>query len=150
MPLRAVLLVLAALVLAPAAPAQMSDTELQELYLGFLSNEDIEGWVDSDGDIQFEYNGRTYFMETNDGDNEFFRVVLWNIWPVESGAEAVQAMAAVNEVNKEMKVAKGYVIDDNVWIACELFVGAPGDFAPVWSRCMSSIEDAVDTFVAEM
>ncbi|MEM1054549.1 MAG: hypothetical protein AAGI52_03405 [Bacteroidota bacterium] len=148
--LRPLLFVLAALILAPATYAQMSDTELQELYVGFLASEGIEGWVDSDGDVQFEYNDRSYFMETNDGDNEFFRVVLWNIWPIESNEEAVQVAFAVDAANREMKVAKAYTIDDNVWIACELFVGEPGDFAPVWNRCMTSIEDAMDTFVGEM
>lgn len=150
MPNRFSLLALVTLFVAPAAQAQWSDAEIQESYISFLANEGINGWVDSDGDVQFEYNDRTYFMETNDGDNEFFRVVLFNIWPIESAQERVQVLAAVDAVNRQMKVAKAYTLNDNVWIACELFVESPDSFKPIWSRCMSTIEDGVDTFVSEM
>lgn len=143
-------LAFAVLLFAPTALAQWSDAQLQESYLAFLSDEGVEGWVDSDGDVQFEYNERNYFIETNDGDNEFFRVVLFNIWPIESEQERIQVLAAVNEVNREMKVVKGYTLNDNVWIACELFLGSPEGFKPVWQRCMNAIDSAVDTFVAEM
>ncbi|MEL6615785.1 MAG: hypothetical protein AAFQ43_08610 [Bacteroidota bacterium] len=147
---RLLALTLVAFLFAPTASAQMSESELQELYIDFLQTESIEGWIDSDGDVQFQYNDRNYFIETNESDNEFFRVVLWNIWPIESNEESVQVAFAVDAVNREMKVAKAYTIDDNVWIACELFVSDPTDFAPVWNRCMNSIENGVDTFVAEM
>lgn len=150
MRIRTFLFAFAALLLAPAAHAQSSDADLQQLYLSFLEGEGIEGWVDSDGDVQFEYNDRNYFMETNASDNEFFRVVLWDIWPIESATESIQVINALNEVNREMKVVKGYVTNDNVWIACELFVGEPSAFAPVWSRCMDSIESGLDVFVGEM
>ena len=89
-------------------------------------------------------------MEVNENDNEFFRVVLFNIWPIESDSEYVEAAVAVNEVNKQMKVAKAYITDDNVWVACELFVGSPENFRPVWQRCMDVIDQGVDTFVEGM
>lgn len=127
-----------------------SESELQNMYMDFLKDEGIEGWVDSDGDVQFEYNERNYFIEVNENDNEFFRVVLFNIWPIESNSEAVQVAFACDAVNREMKVAKAYTTSDNVWIACELFVGRPEHFKPVFMRCLSSIDSGVDKFVEEM
>jgi hypothetical protein len=140
----------ALLAIAPPAQAQWSESRLQSLYQDYLDTKGVESWVDSDGDVQFEYADRTYFMEVNENDNEFFRVVLFNIWPIESDSEYVEAAVAVNEVNKQMKVAKAYITDDNVWVACELFVGSPENFRPVWQRCMDVIDQGVDTFVEGM
>ena len=130
-----------------------SESRLQNMYISFL--EDLGGYesvrVDSDGDVQFEYNDRNYFIEVNENDNEFFRVVLFNLWPIESTSEHAQALDAVNAVNKEMKVVKAYVTDsDNVWIASEIFVGYPDNFKAIFSRMMNVMDDAVDTFVEKM
>lgn len=127
-----------------------SESELQSMYMDFLEDQGIDGWIDSDGDVQFEYNDRNYFVEVNEDDNEFFRVVLFNIWPIESNSEAVQVAFACDAVNREMKVAKAYTSNDNVWIACELFVGNPRDFKPVFMRCLESIDSGVETFVENM
>ena len=118
-----------------------SEERLQNMYMDFLSDEGIEGWVDSDGDVQFEYDDRNYFIEVNEDDNEFFRVVLFNIWPIESNSESVEAAFACNEVNTQMKVTKAYITNDNVWIACELFVGRPDQFKPVFTRCLKVIDE---------
>ncbi len=127
-----------------------TESELQEMYLEFLSDEGIEGWIDSDGDVQFTYNEHNYFIEVNEVDQEFFRVVLFNIWPIESNSEAVQVSFACDAVNRERKVVKAYTSNDNVWMACELFVGRPDSFKPIFMRCLRTIEDGIDTFVSEM
>jgi hypothetical protein len=145
-----VLVALAALVLAPSAVAQ-SDAELQALYTDFLTGQGVDSFVDSDGDVQFDRDGQSYYIGTNSGDPSFFNVVLFNVWPIESATERVTALNAVNEVSKELKVVKGYVTDDdNVWLACELFVEAPADFAPVFDRCLSTLETALDRFADAM
>lgn len=146
-----VMMVLGIFAFAPIAHAQdWSESELQEMYMDFLSDNGMEGWIDSDGDVQFDYNDRTYFIEVNEGDNEFFRVVLYNIWPIESNSEAVEVAFACDAVNREMKVTKAYTTNDNVWLACELFVGRPEAFKPVFMRCLEVIEQGVDTFVENM
>lgn len=136
--------------LGGAVAQDWSETEIQEMYMTFLKGEGIEGSIDSDGDVQFEYNDRSYFVEVNEEDQEFFRVVLWNIWPIESNSEAVEVAFACDAVNREAKVAKAYTTDDNVWIACELFVGEVDDFKPVFMRCLDAIDSAVGTFVENM
>lgn len=148
--LNSLLFVIAFTLFGFVASAQYTESELQEMYLDHLSEQGIEGFIDSDGDVQFEYNERNYFIDVSEGDQEFFRVVLWNIWPIESNSEAVQVAFACDAVNREMKVAKAYTLEDNVWIACELFVGSPRDFKAVFNRCMDAIERGLDIFVEEM
>lgn len=132
------------------AQAQWNESQLQNMYLNFLDDNGLTGSIDGDGDVQFRYNDRTYFLEVNEGDNEFFRVVLPNIWPIESVQEGLQVVQACDEVNRSMKCTKAYVTNDNVWIAVELFLGRPDDFRDVFARCLSSIEQGLETFLDEM
>lgn len=129
---------------------QWSESKLQTMYLDFLDGEGMEGSIDADGDVQFRYNDRTYFIEVNEEDNEFFRVVLPNIWPIESVQEGLEVVQACDEVNRSMKCTKAYVTNDDVWIAVELFLGNPDDFKGVFDRCLSAIEQGLETFVEEM
>lgn len=150
---KAQVLFFATLILVVAAQgvfADWTESEIQQMYLDFLAGEGIEGWIDSDGDIQFEYGGNGYFMEVNEDDIEFFRIVLWNIWPIESSSEAVTAAFAVDAVNRERKVTKAYTLNDNVWIATELFLSSPDDFKPLFQRCMEEIEMGLDVFIENM
>lgn len=130
--------------------AQYSESELQDTFMSMLADHGIEGWIDSDGDVQFTYNDRNYFVEVNEDDPEFYRVVLFNIWPIESNSEAVEVAFAVDAVNRDQKVAKAYTIDDNVWIGVELFIENPGQAKAVFQRSLDVIESSVDVFVSNM
>lgn len=130
--------------------AAQSETELQELYTNVLDQIDVEGEVDGDGDIQFSYDDRSYFLEVNENDTEFYRLVLPNIWPIESELERLKVFKAVNEVNKTKKVAKAYITNDNVWITIELFIDKPDNFIGSFERQFKVINEAVKTFVEAM
>lgn len=132
------------------AHAQMTEVEIQAMYMEYLDSEGIESFIDSDGDVRFEYNNHNYFLEVNEEDQEFFRVVLFNMWAIESEEERVRAHAACNTVCRDLKVVKAYILNDNTWMACELYLKDPSDFSEVFFRCVRTIEDGVDAFVAEM
>lgn len=136
----------------PATATAQSEAELQKMYLRFLDKElDIEGTIDSDGDVQFQWNEHTYFIEVNEGDPEFFRVAIFNIWPIESEEERAQVLAAVDVVNRQMKVAKAYTTtSDNVWIAAEVFISEVDDYESFLVRCLNVIEEGIQVFVDEM
>jgi hypothetical protein len=129
---------------------QWSEAKLQKMYMDFLESEGLKGRIDNDGDVQFEYESRTYFIEVNEEDNEFFRLVLPNIWPIESVSEGLEVVQACDEVNRTMKCTKAYTTNDDVWIAVELFVASPDDFKTVFERCLKAIDQGVETFVEEM
>ena len=127
-----------------------SESDLQRTFQRFLTDEGIESTVDSDGDIQFEYEDRNYFIEVNENDNEFFRLVLFNIWEIESRAEHEEVQDACDAVNREAKVAKAYTTNENVWIATEMFIERPDHYEGVFYRCLQSIDNSVGIFVREM
>ena len=135
---------------APGLQAQWTAAKLQTMYIDYLEGEGLTGKVDGDGDVQFTYEDRTYFIEVNEDDDEFFRVVLPNIWPIESISEGVKVVQACDAVNRSMKCTKAYTTNDDVWIAVELFVGRPDAFKTVLHRCLTAINSGVDAFVEEM
>ncbi len=100
------LLLFACMALPHAAQAQWTEAKLQKLYVDALRGEGMTGKVDDDGDVQFSYNDHTYFIEVNEDDVEFFRVVLPNIWPIESIQEHGQVLSACDAVNKGLKTVK--------------------------------------------
>ncbi len=127
-----------------------TESDLQTLYLGVLEQISLEGRVDGDGDVQFEYEDKTYFLEVNESDTEFYRLAMPNIWPIESELERLKVLKAVNEVNKTKKVAKAYVVNDNVWIAVEMFIPKPDTFISSLERQINVIQQSVELFVEAM
>lgn len=148
--LAAVVLLLATFT-APQLVQAQSELELQAMYKNHLTDDmGLEAFVDSDGDVQFSYQDRNYFIEVAENDLEFFRVVLFNIWAIESEEEFDQVEKAVAAVNADLKVVKAYIYNDNVWIATELFLPKPSDFSVVLPRCLEVIDSGVDKFVEKM
>ena len=124
-------------------------SELQMMYLNILKKNDIEAWVDEDGDIQFKYSTRTYFIDVDENDPNFFRVVLPNLWPIESELERLEVVMALDKVNAKFKVVKGYMNKDNVWLAAEIFCSVAEHEKHIM-RCLQVIESGVDLYVEEM
>lgn len=143
------LLVLALGVFATSQAAR-SRSELQQLYTGWLALHGYAPSLDSDGDVRFMKEGRTYFIQVVESDEDYFRVALANIWPIESEAERVQVKDACETVNRDTKVVKAYTVNDNVWISLELFLPDQSDFGDVLERGLGAFESAVKTFVSEM
>lgn len=150
MKIKFALLTLLFLLTTTIVSAQYTESQLQNIFTTMLEENGMEGWIDSDGDVQFTYNDRNYFIEVNEDDPEFYRIVLSNIWPIESNSEAIEVLFAVDAVNRKQKVAKAYTNNDNVCIAVELFIDNPLEAKPVFMRSLSSIESSIDVFVSEM
>lgn len=135
---------------AAAPEASPEAQRLQQLYMGFLAKEGYQPTVDSDGDVQFKAEGKTYFIDVNEKDLMYFNLVLPNIWPIESEPERAQVLAAADAANRTCKATKVFMVRDNVWIGIELFVETPEDFVKVFKRSMTGIQCGVKTFVETM
>jgi hypothetical protein len=140
-----------AMLLIPGSLSAQSESQLQQKYIKFLNNEmDLTGTVDGDGDVQFTYEDHTYFIEVNEEDPEFFRLVIANIWPIESISEQAQVLEAVDAVNRQLKVVKAYTTNDNVWIAMEVFLEDVDDYEAFFGRGLNILGQAIDLFVEKM
>ncbi len=123
---------------------------LQDMYMEYLTEEGYRPEIDADGDVQFKAEGKTYFINVVEDDPTYFRVVLANIWPIESEDERAQCLIAVDYSNAKSKVAKSYLVKDNIWVGIELFIAKPEDFKEVFRRSMGALSNGVAHFVTKM
>lgn len=129
---------------------QMNKAERARMYEDYLQNEGYNPHVDSDGDVQFKKEGRTYFIGIDERDDVFFRVVFPNFWPIESEDERARVLVACDYSNALSKVAKVYIVRDNVWASIELFFGNPDQFKAIFERSMRALQNGVANFVQKM
>ncbi len=126
------------------------ESELQEAYMNALQREDIASWIDSDGDVRFEYNGHDYYISVDEEQSDRLRIVLMEVWPIESHIEAVEAAFACNEVNLELTTVKAFTRNDHVEIACESWMKTPREASNVIMSSIEAMEEGVRIFVNHM
>lgn len=126
--------------------------ELQQVYIKYLESEGYPGaFVDSDGDVQFKFEGKTYYFDVEEDDPTYFRVVLPNIWELETEAETIAALIACNDATNRTKVAKATVgSNNNVSISMETLIAEHEDFRAVFKRSLSVINTCKGHFVSKM
>ena len=135
---------------AGAGLQAQSEAELQMMYQSFADKRGYEGFVDGDGDYQFKADGYTYFFEVDEDDPLFFRLVLANIWEIESEMERLQVLKAADAVNYQLKAVKIFTVEDNVWVGIEVLQADVSDFERQFDRYMTIITEAVDRFKGRM
>ncbi len=152
--------VLAVLCLVPAwaaekatdkgGPEPPSKSSFQKMYMSYLADEGFKPEIDSDGDIDFKFEGKTCCIIIDEKDPQFFTVTVPNIWKIESEIERRKVLAAVDYVNSETKVVKAYTVKDNVRVCVELFVAKPEDYKPLFSRSTAALSRGMANFVRKM
>lgn len=127
-----------------------TDKEIQEKYTTFLHEKNLFSKVDEDGDIQFKYDDKTFFLDVDQKDPNFFRLVLANIWPIESEEERERALQAMDIANRKVKVAKMYMVQDNIWVCVEGFQYKSDDYEAYFDRSLDVIVRCVKYYKEAM
>ncbi|MDR2144693.1 MAG: YbjN domain-containing protein [Treponema sp.] len=117
-------------VCAGSLNAQMSKSQLQQMYVSYLTEQGYQPSIDSDGDIIFKVEGGTYYIAVDEDDLQSFRIVFPNFWEIESPSEKVQVRDVANYINRTTKVVKLWLNsrEDNVSMEVNIFIGKPEDF----------------------
>ena len=119
------------------------------MYTDFLRTEGYLPELELDEQVVFKKGNRFYVMVVAE-DADYFQIIVPGFWPIENEAERVQARVAAHAANAETKVAKIYFYEDDTWASVQLFCIPPESFKPVFGRCISALEHAVETFVKNM
>jgi hypothetical protein len=135
---------------AVAGDKAITKAYLQNMYMKYLDKGGYSPEIDDDGDVRFHSNNHTFFISVNENDPQFLRIVLPNIWPIDSGAEAARALIAANYTNRKIKVTKLFAIRKNIWASIETFVAKPDDFAAIFKRSLEALEGGVMRFSMKM
>jgi len=120
--------------------------------MDFLAQEGYQPSIDSEGDVKFKAEGRTYYVIVDEEDETYFRLLFPNFWDIGSTEELTRALLAANHATMRTKVAKVYVHDDgkDTSAAIEMFIDPPGDFKLTFNRSMRALMVSVNTFVEKM
>jgi hypothetical protein len=121
-------------------------------YKDFLEQEGYHPTIDSDGDVMFKSEGRTYYIDIDEKDPSYFRIMYPNFWSIENTAELTRALLAANYASMISKVAKVYVRSDgkDVSAGIELFFERPEQFKPIFNRAMSALRNGVNNYAEKM
>jgi hypothetical protein len=117
----------------------------------YLVEEGFRPEIDEDGDIKFKREGKIYYIQTNDSDDEFLRIIAFNIWSLDTVQEKRIALRLANKATRNFKVAKVIVsAANNAWATVELLVRDMESFTAFFYRSMSVLDEAVLEFRTDM
>lgn len=88
-----------------------------DFLLQHLRAEGYQAQTDSDGDIVFRFEGMGYVLCLDADDIQFGKLLLPNVWPIESPQEQQRVLVALDEVNRRIKLVKGHLVRGQVWSA---------------------------------
>ena len=119
-----------------------------KLYKEYLSKEGYRPEFGPEGDVMFKAEGFLYFVEIDQDDEQFFRIIFPYFWSIETPEEHKAAVEAANFATMKTKVAKVYVHNDgkNTSASIELFLPEAEDFETIFFRSMRAIQAGVKCF----
>ena len=128
----------------------MTKQEMVDMYCGFLKEQGFAPEIDPDGDVVFMYEGCSYVITPCEGDDEFFRLIHPNILHIDDDLERIQSVEAALTATARTKVAKVFMVGDDIWASAEMFCSPPQVMKEVFRRCLFAIQAAVHSFRMEM
>jgi hypothetical protein len=127
--------------------ALSDEVVLQNRYLAFLREEGYSPSIDSDGDIQFKIQGKSYYVIINGNDVEYFYILYPNFWSANTAQRRQLAARAASYASGRTKVARAYLGTNNyVSATSEVFLNDPEDYRYFFSRMLTSLTTVVDYF----
>lgn len=125
----------------------MTKDEVTQLLLDHLKQEGYVPHVDSDGDVAFKAEGRSYFIDFNEaGELYYFRLAFPNFWSIEDEDERRRVETAACAASRDIKSAKIYPVNDNTWGSVEIYVSSPQEFLKVMMRSLNCLQGAAQVF----
>jgi hypothetical protein len=137
-------------VLVSGLSAQMTRSQLQQMYVTYLREEGYRPSVDEDGDVRFKYEGYPFYILVNEEDLELFTMVYLNFWEIESVSERGEALVVASDVNNMLQMVKVCVGDYNVAVRAQSFLATPDDFKLFFNRMLLLMVAAAKGFVEGM
>ena len=104
-----------------------------ELAKSWLNSQGFKCNLDEDGDAVFKYEGATMFVSVDKDDPLFFKIVMPCVYEVEN--DQAKVLEAVNQINREIKVVKAIVVENNVHLLIEMFVDTTPEVDDFFERC---------------
>jgi hypothetical protein len=118
--------------------------------LDYFKREGYLAHLDDDGDIVFKREGMHYALCFDREDPEFAKLMLPNVWSVDTPQERAVVLHAMNEINRRYKVIKIHTVGDQVWLAVEMWLADQADWAVHFPRAVRALSHALFRFAEQM
>lgn len=105
-----------------------------DLVKEYLAEQGYRYDIDGDGDLHFKAEGVNLYCTDTGEDNQFFRIIMPNIYQLENNREKV--LEAANKITRDWKVLKAYLVEDRLWLSIEMFVDSTPDVGDFMGRCI--------------
>ncbi len=130
----------------------MAQSAKAQRYLKFLQKEGLNAHIDSDGDVIFKVGPLTYYIDVDESDEAYFRIVFPNFKEIKDKKEYLKALEAAHYATRVTKVAKVWITPDGkrVSASIEIFIADPDGFQPIFKRSLSALMTAVTHFASKM
>lgn len=112
-------------------------------FIDFLASRGASNVDFRDDKVTFSLNGLNYIFVYNESDRHYFRLILPNISPSIT-EENPRHEQIINEINRDYKVAKAFVVNDRIWISVEQFVYSNENINFLFDRCISLLPRIID------
>lgn len=111
----------------------------------YLSTKGITPTTDEEEQITFLFDGLYYLFVYENSDPNYFRIILPNVFKVESNKE--KYVELVNDINQRFKVAKTYIATEGmIWIAVDQFIYSREGIDLMFERCLTLLRIVVNYF----
>lgn len=121
---------------------------LVDLVKNWLSTAGYEYDVDNDGDIHFKHEGLHIYFTVDQNDKSFFRLIMPGIYQVENNR--VRVLEAACKVTGEFKVLKAFLVEDNLWLTIEMFLGTSPEIKDFFPRCLTLMKKGREMIAKEI
>lgn len=121
--------------------------------MAYLTKEDIGKYLASEGlqpqerdfGYYFRYQMRNFFIEYDDEDEQYLRIIMPGIYEVDEN-NLVDVLTAANVVDRDRKVVKCFVLDEDVHVATELLIDATPNLEDIVPRALGMLIGAQECF----
>ncbi|MES3024804.1 MAG: hypothetical protein V4857_24810 [Pseudomonadota bacterium] len=118
--------------------------------LDHFQTEGFRAELDSDGDIRFKCEGLSFVLCFDAKDPGFGKLILANVWEIETPAELQLALTVLDNINRKVKVVKGHTQRDQVWFTVELWFDEQTRWTEYLQRAVRGLGHALTMFAAQM
>lgn len=113
-----------------------------EMVLNFLKQQGFCPEVDPDnGNILFKFQMANFLFVNNDEDEEFFQLIMPNIFDVTEDNREM-ALEAANKLNFSIKVVKASIVNDGIWLFFEILLDKTPDVSDILPRALQILQTA--------
>lgn len=118
--------------------------QMRTFFLDFLASKGASSIDFKDDRVTFSLNGLNYIFVYDNSDKYYFRLILPSIYTITE--DKPRCFDIINNLNKDFKAAKTFIIEDRIWVSVEQFAYSNENINFLFERCIYILESIIKQF----